>query len=80
MARFDGAVHPGPGGLGGEVVTAEKFYTVEEAAEELKISARTLGDWLRAGKIRGVKVGRLWRVPESALDEVAQRGTAKAEE
>lgn len=80
MARFDGEVHPGPGGLGGEAVTAERLYTVEEAAEALGISSQTMGKWLRAGKIRGVKVGRLWRVPESALDEVAQRGTAKAEE
>ena len=61
-------------------MTAEKMFTPEEAAEVLGVSAYTVGQWLRAGKIRGVKVGRLWRVPESALDEVAQRGTAKAEE
>lgn len=80
MARFDGEVHPGPGGLGGEVVTAERLYTVEEAAEHLGVSMVTVGRWLRSGNLRGVKVGRAWRVPESALDEVAQRGTAKAEE
>ena len=61
-------------------MTAEKMFTPEEAAEVLGVSAYTVGQWLRAEKIRGVKVGRLWRVPESALDEVAQRGTAKAEE
>ena len=58
-------------------MTAEKLYTKEEAAEILSISPVTLGDWLRAGKMRGVKVGRLWRIPESALDEIAQSGTRK---
>ena len=61
-------------------MTAEKMFSPGEAAGILGVSTYTVGQWLRAGKIRGVKVGRLWRVPESALDEVAQRGTAKAEE
>jgi acetyl-CoA synthetase len=61
-------------------VTAEKLYTVEEAAAEIKISPQTMAKWLRAGKIRGVRVGRLWRVPESALDEIAQGGTKKPED
>ena len=60
-------------------MTAEKLYTKEEAADILKISPKTLGDWLRAGKIRGVKVGRLWRIPETALDEVTQEGTRQPE-
>jgi len=60
-------------------VTAEKLYTMEEAAAELKISPQTLGKWLRAGKVRGVKLGRIWRIPESALDEIAKSGTQKEE-
>jgi excisionase family DNA binding protein len=48
-------------------VTAEKLYSVEEAAEALGISPLTLGDWLRAGKIIGTKIGRKWRITESDL-------------
>ena len=43
------------------------LYTVEEAAEKLKISPLTLGNWLRAGKIIGTKVGRKWRITENDL-------------
>ena len=58
-------------------MTAEKLHTVQEAAELLSIAPKTLLDWLRAGKVRGVKLGRGWRVPESAIEELAQKGTRK---
>lgn len=47
----------------------EKVYTPPEVAEILKISELTLMDWLRSGKLQGVKVGRLWRITESALND-----------
>ena len=53
----------------------EEFLTIDEAAQVLKIAPRTLAGWIRAGKIRAVKVGRFWRVPTSAIDEVAKSGT-----
>lgn len=52
----------------------EPLYTLEEAAQVLKVSERSLAEWLRKGKIRGVKIGRAWRIPESALDEVVRDG------
>jgi excisionase family DNA binding protein len=58
-------------------LTVERLYTKEEAAQILSVSPVTLGDWLRAGKIRGVKLGRVWRIPESALEELAKDGTRK---
>lgn len=52
----------------------EPLYTLEESSEVLKVSVRTLGEWLRRGKIRGVKLGRAWRIPESALEEAVRDG------
>ncbi len=54
-------------------MTAEKLYTVEEAAEALGISPVTLGDWLRAKKITGTKIGRKWRITESDLQAFIER-------
>jgi excisionase family DNA binding protein len=51
----------------------EEFLTVEEAALRLKVTPYTLREYLKAGKLRGVKVVRQWRVPESALTELGQR-------
>jgi len=47
----------------------ETIYTPQQAAELLSVSEFTLMDWLRKGKIRGVKVGRLWRVREQDIEE-----------
>ena len=47
---------------------AERLLTPEEAAERLAISSKTVRNWLRAGKLHGVKIGRLWRLRELELD------------
>lgn len=46
-----------------------KLLTPEEAAERLNVSPVTIRKWLRAGKLRGVKVSVLWRVKESDLND-----------
>jgi excisionase family DNA binding protein len=45
----------------------EVFYTPAEAARILRVSERTVKEHLRKGRLHGIKVGRLWRVPGSAL-------------
>lgn len=57
----------------------DQLLTPEEAAARLKISRVTVGDWLRSGKLRGVKVGRLWRIQESALEHFLEQGKKKKE-
>lgn len=47
---------------------AEKVYTPKAAAEALEVHEETIRQWLRSGKLGGVKVGRLWRVRESDLE------------
>lgn len=53
----------------------ERLLTVDEAAERLRITRRTVRDWLWLGKLRGVKAGRSWRIPESAIEEFLQTPT-----
>ena len=43
-------------------------YVLPKVAERLHLSPITVGHMLRAGKLPGVKVLRLWRVREAALD------------
>jgi excisionase family DNA binding protein len=54
-----------------------KVFTPEEVAERLSVSTKTIKDWLRTGKLKGVKVGRLWRVRESELEKFLERGKKK---
>jgi len=46
----------------------DKLLTPEQAAERLQISVFTLKDYLRNGKIKGVKIANRWRIKEEALE------------
>ncbi len=48
----------------------ENLLTVEQASERLQLSVWTTREHLKKGILRGMKRGRAWRVPESALTEV----------
>ena len=36
----------------------------EQVAERIVVSPKTIRDWLRMGKLKGVRAGRLWRIRE----------------
>jgi len=46
----------------------KKLLRPEEVAELLGVSRRTIVRWLKEGRLKGVRVGRLWRVREEDLD------------
>ena len=47
-----------------------EVLTIEEAAARLKLKPQTVRDWLKAGRLKGVKLGRVWRVDAEALDRL----------
>ena len=47
----------------------EKLLKPEDVAEILQLSTKTVKDWLRAGTLKGVKMGKVWRIEQSVLDE-----------
>jgi excisionase family DNA binding protein len=44
-----------------------QFLTVEQVAQELQVNTDTVRQWLRGGRLKGVKVGRAWRIPAREL-------------
>jgi excisionase family DNA binding protein len=46
----------------------EELLTLAEAAEALRVSQATVRRLIDAGELRGVRVGRLWRVPKPAVE------------
>lgn len=61
----------------------EHLLTVPEAARALRVTPWTLRKWLNEGTLQGVRPrpGGRWRVPQSALDRIAQtRGATKSGE
>jgi len=43
----------------------EQYFTPKEVGEKLRVSEITVIKWLNKGVLRGIKVGGLWRIPES---------------
>lgn len=50
------------------------FLTVDEAAAILKVAPNTIRDWLKSGKLKGGKIGRLWRIKRADIDELVTKG------
>ena len=54
-------------------MSRDESLTVPEVATRLKISPLTVRQWLREGKLKGVRLGgpRIgWRVPASEMERV----------
>jgi len=45
-----------------------KLLKPEEAAERLAVSPKAVRAWLREGRLPGIRLGRLWRISEAALE------------
>jgi excisionase family DNA binding protein len=48
------------------------FITTAEASERLGITRQTLGLYLRTGRMRGIKLGKEWRIPRDEFDRLLQ--------
>jgi len=55
-------------------VAQGQILTVEQTAKRLQVSEKTVYEWLRAGKIPGRKIGKVWRMSEDALEDFLRGG------
>jgi acetyl-CoA synthetase len=46
--------------------------TPEEAASHFRVHVNTIYRWIHEDTLRGVKVGRSWRIPKSAVQAKAR--------
>lgn len=46
----------------------EQLFTVDEVSEQFKVTRQTVYNWITAGKLDVIRVGRSIRIPASALD------------
>ena len=56
----------------------DPFCTVREVCARLRVSKSWLYEQLQEGYINGVQFGRAWRVRESVIRELEQRGMPAA--
>ena len=49
-----------------------QYLTPAQVAERLSVRTPTVRDWIRTGKLEAYKFGRLIRIREDAIDEMAE--------
>lgn len=60
-------------------MTIERQFTINEVAEMLKVTTRTVQRWIKAKRLRAVPIpgrGRTateWRIPASAIEDMGFR-------
>ena len=58
----------------------KKFYSRNETAEILGVHPRTVQRWLLAGKLKGARMGKAWKISEEdiqAFYDAVKKETAK---
>jgi len=51
------------------------LYTIEEVAQILKVTQRTVYNFIKNGDLKAVKVGKYWRVKHVDLEAFLAEGT-----
>ena len=55
-----------------------KVYTIDEVADLLHVTRRTLYSYIKGGKLQAVKVGKYWRITQENLEQLLSTGTKDA--
>jgi len=53
------------------------LYTIEEISEILKVTQRTIYNYIKSNNLNAVKIGKYWRVKHSDLQQFLDTGTNK---
>lgn len=59
---------------------ADGIFSLEQVAKMLDVSERTVTRQIKAGKLKGFKVGKSWRFRAEAVDEFIKGQEASAKE
>lgn len=57
-----------------EYTQGPRFLTVAEVADVMRVSRMTVYRMVHAGQIPAVRVGKSFRVPQKAVDDLIERG------
>lgn len=52
-----------------------ELMTIQQVADYLRVSVSTVRRMLADGRLRGVNLGRAWRIPKESVAELIARGT-----
>jgi len=50
-----------------------EYKSINQVIKELGVHRNTVENWLRSGKLKGVRAGKLWRISTESLDEFLKK-------
>ncbi len=50
-----------------------EYKSINQVIKELGVHRNTVENWLRSGRLKGVRAGKLWRISSDALEEFLKR-------
>ena len=53
----------------------EEYFSPQEVSQKLKLNIRTVYKWIKEGRLKAVKLGDLWRIPESEIKRLLEGNT-----
>ena len=56
-------------------MTEFKLYTIDEIAQTLKVTRRTVYNYIQNGNLKAIKIGKYWRVKHEDLELFLATGT-----
>ncbi|WKZ30399.1 MAG: helix-turn-helix domain-containing protein [Candidatus Dojkabacteria bacterium] len=51
----------------------EKYYTIEEVAEMLKVVYMTIYRWIKQGKLKAFRVGKKYMIKKSDIEALIEK-------
>jgi excisionase family DNA binding protein len=54
--------------------TGKKLYRLKEVEAVVGLGTKTLGKWIREGKVKGIRMGRLWYMTEEEVQRILKEG------
>lgn len=52
-----------------------KLYTIEEITAILKVTQRTVYNYIKGGQLKAIKIGKYWRIKHTDLQNFIDKGT-----
>lgn len=56
-------------------MTGFKLYSIDEIADILKVTQRTIYNYIKSGSLKAIKIGKYWRIKHSDLEQFLATGT-----